>query len=338
MVEPVSFGKTGLQIEKSPLCPLCQGLSQLSFVSVLKKGGEKRLSPNSIKEKSFSYYFCSFCDWEFLWPQLSDEELVFYYPQEDYGPYQSPKKKEDSILKKWTLQAIYGYPGPKRPLFAPLLAKIFQKKYFFPPHILKGKALEIGPGNGRLLSFLSQLGWEIEGVEWNPSVAAKLQKAGYKVKAGTLEQQNYPDQRFDLVVALHVVEHLRNPLAFFKEVSRILKPNGWLWIETPNRKAFGRKLCKSFWMGNDPPRHFFLFSPKSFQILSTLSNLQIYKIQSPTRPKYLLKSLEERFSLPPRSLSRSKVLRNFIHLLATILVGPHGGDELHILFQKKKNT
>src|SRR6185436_821525 len=41
-----------------------------------------------------------------------------------------------------------------------------------------------------------------------------------------LERQTFADQTFDLVVTLDVMEHVFDPAAVFREVSRTLKPGG----------------------------------------------------------------------------------------------------------------
>lgn len=44
----------------------------------------------------------------------------------------------------------------------------------------------------------------------------------------------FPDEHFDLVFAIEVVEHTTRPYDLFKEASRVLKPGGTLIISTPN--------------------------------------------------------------------------------------------------------
>jgi SAM-dependent methyltransferase len=44
----------------------------------------------------------------------------------------------------------------------------------------------------------------------------------------------YPDERFDLVVAMDVVEHLPEPLSFLRELVRVTRRGGRLFLTTPN--------------------------------------------------------------------------------------------------------
>lgn len=43
----------------------------------------------------------------------------------------------------------------------------------------------------------------------------------------------FPAESFDEVVALHVVEHLRDLIQFMNEAHRVLRPGGALYLETP---------------------------------------------------------------------------------------------------------
>lgn len=47
----------------------------------------------------------------------------------------------------------------------------------------------------------------------------------------------HPDDKFDLVVASHVIEHIATPLEFFAELIRVLKPGGRLYIEAPSERS-----------------------------------------------------------------------------------------------------
>lgn len=54
----------------------------------------------------------------------------------------------------------------------------------------------------------------------------------------------YPDNFFDVIYALELVEHLNYPTKFIKEIRRILKKDGVFIISTPNGDTFLNKIQK----------------------------------------------------------------------------------------------
>lgn len=74
-----------------------------------------------------------------------------------------------------------------------------------------------------------------------------------------LNSYPYPieDNSIDRIYAKHIIEHLNDPKRFIKEISRILKPGGRAFIETPHfscRVAYSEpqhKLFYSYFMFNN---------------------------------------------------------------------------------------
>lgn len=54
------------------------------------------------------------------------------------------------------------------------------------------------------------------------------------------------DRQFDFVYALEVIEHLENPRHFFRELIKIIKPDGYGFVSTPNNEGFFSKLSFVF--------------------------------------------------------------------------------------------
>jgi 2-polyprenyl-3-methyl-5-hydroxy-6-metoxy-1,4-benzoquinol methylase len=54
-----------------------------------------------------------------------------------------------------------------------------------------------------------------------------------------LDRDSIPvaDRSADVVVSLETIEHLENPRAFCRELTRIARPGGWLVISTPNQRS-----------------------------------------------------------------------------------------------------
>jgi 2-polyprenyl-3-methyl-5-hydroxy-6-metoxy-1,4-benzoquinol methylase len=108
----------------------------------------------------------------------------------------------------------------------------------------KGKILDIGCGYGYFLTIAKQRGWQCTGVEINEELASYLNtKKGLNVRAGTLSEQNYETESFDVITMFNIIEHLLYPAKAMAEVNRILKKEGLLVVETPTEDGLFKKIA-----------------------------------------------------------------------------------------------
>ena len=118
------------------------------------------------------------------------------------------------------------------------------------------RALEIGCGSGSLMAAPVRAGWEVEGVEWDPSAArAAREMSGRPVWDGDFRRADLPEAAYDLVVLSHVIEHLDDPLSALRRIRDILVPGGRAVLYYPNTGALGARLYGREWIGWEPPRH-----------------------------------------------------------------------------------
>jgi SAM-dependent methyltransferase len=54
----------------------------------------------------------------------------------------------------------------------------------------------------------------------------------------------YVDSRFDAVISMEVIEHVVDPLPWLKEVLRVLRPGGTLFLTTPNYASLTLKALE----------------------------------------------------------------------------------------------
>lgn len=254
------------------LCILCG--SRQSFP--LWEGSDKKFGGPG----RFSYRRCHDCDLVFLFPPVPIDELAPYYP--DYvTPVRADGPTSASIrvrqtLKRMVAEEWYGYESATSHNRSWPLC-LLQKMLTFPLRSLlrqvplrrpEGRVLDIGCGSGGYLAFLASLGWDCYGVEPGPNSRAYARDAlRLNVHSGPLDACGFEDGFFDLVTMWHVIEHLPNPPEVLREIHRILKPNGLLFLRTPNVEGLEARVFRGNWYGLDPPRHLYLFSPRTLRML-----------------------------------------------------------------------
>jgi 2-polyprenyl-3-methyl-5-hydroxy-6-metoxy-1,4-benzoquinol methylase len=127
----------------------------------------------------------------------------------------------------------------------------------------KGRLLDVGCGNGDFLVFASQAGWQAVGVEPDPKAVEVARARGLTVHLGGLDALETECEAYDGITMNHVIEHVHDPRATLEACYRLLKPGGWLWIETPNLDAQGHARYRENWVGLDIPRHLVVFTCRS---------------------------------------------------------------------------
>lgn len=123
------------------------------------------------------------------------------------------------------------------------------------------RLLEIGPGMGRLLKQAKAEGYQVVGMDVSGYAVEMLNKQGFEVCQGQLPAREIPDQAYDVVVAIEVVEHLMDPKSFFADVRRILRPGGLFYYETGDIDCEESRRLKSNWDYIMPEGHLYYFSP-----------------------------------------------------------------------------
>jgi len=110
------------------------------------------------------------------------------------------------------------------------------------------KILEIGCGTGEVIAALTERGYRCTGVEVSQDMLTLCQKRGLAVIRGTADHVDYPDGSFDVVFSQEVLEHLHpdDVLGHFAEAFRMLRPNGILAVETPNRRTGPQDVSRGF--------------------------------------------------------------------------------------------
>jgi 2-polyprenyl-3-methyl-5-hydroxy-6-metoxy-1,4-benzoquinol methylase len=101
------------------------------------------------------------------------------------------------------------------------------------------KVLDLGCGEGFFIQKMMSKGVPAKNITGCDMDRFGSNEDTFNYVKTNLEQPlPLPDQIFQLVTALEVIEHLENPRALIREISRVLTPGGTAVISTPNNESF----------------------------------------------------------------------------------------------------
>lgn len=127
----------------------------------------------------------------------------------------------------------------------------------------KGRLLDVGAAAGFILKGFTEEGWDGIGLEPNQTMASYgIEELGLDMRTGTLES-TVLNERFDLITMAQVVAHFYDPISAFENACSLLKPKGYLFIETWDRDSFSARLFGKHWHEYSPPSVLHWFSRDS---------------------------------------------------------------------------
>jgi 2-polyprenyl-3-methyl-5-hydroxy-6-metoxy-1,4-benzoquinol methylase len=182
-------------------------------------------------------------------------------------------------------------------------------------HVTSGKLLDVGCANGDFLRAAEAAGFDVEGVEPEPTSSERARGRGLRVATATLTEAAYPAERFDAVTMLHVLEHVHSPREMLAEVHRILSPGGVVAVEMPTIDSIWFRLLRSRWRQLIPDHYYFFTAGTLERALGNagLRTLEIGRVGRPVSVR-LLADRVRRISPPAgrgvRALARAARLED----------------------------
>ena len=102
--------------------------------------------------------------------------------------------------------------------------------------IKQGKVLDLGCAYGLMLQKFPS-SFEKFGIDISEHAITEAKKRLPNATLKIAEAENdlpFPDNFFDVVVCNDVIEHLENPRVALENIRKVLKPDGILYLNTPN--------------------------------------------------------------------------------------------------------
>jgi len=173
-----------------------------------------------------SVFKCSFCGLRSLRPLPDEKELSDYYNRSQYY-------LEDMEDLHKDLSVNYDEGAPIIRLYQRHLNKIFSLK---PP---PAKLLEIGCARGVFLDLARKKDYHVKGIDMSQyAVDYAREKFQLDVEKKSIDEIHRDEEKYDIIVAIDVIEHLSSPLDLIERARAMLNPSGLLFLGTPNSQSF----------------------------------------------------------------------------------------------------
>jgi 2-polyprenyl-3-methyl-5-hydroxy-6-metoxy-1,4-benzoquinol methylase len=196
-------------------CPICNNNKKKS----LKK--YKGRHPTFSNAKIVT---CNLCGLTYAYPMPASDKLDAYYKEYWRGDIASITP---STLRYYLAQSI-------------------NRVYYLKSKISivdKMNVLDIGAGPGMFLDALNHEGFNINYFAVEPDLVQQntlLKKDKVSKVFSKLDHIN-SNMKFDLIILSHVLEHVSQPNKFIKQITSMLEPNGFIYIEVPNQDHLFKK-------------------------------------------------------------------------------------------------
>jgi 2-polyprenyl-3-methyl-5-hydroxy-6-metoxy-1,4-benzoquinol methylase len=211
------------------------------------------------REDFFTIVECEQCGLGFVNPRPTIADIQKYYPAQYY---QGPPTKSHERYLAWRFSEEARFLKPLE------------------DGTERQRLLDVGCANGDFPRFMAARGWEVEGVE-----NAESSKPITDFRIYTEEFNRIPvrEPRYDAVTAWAVLEHVHDPMAYFRKAAEVLKKGGVFVFLVQNFHS----VASRYLFCEDVPRHLYFFTRETakqylektgFALEKEVNGRKIYKL------------------------------------------------------------
>ena len=262
----------------APTCPICSasGKVERHTLSEMFFGTRER----------FDYRRCNACG--VLWLESPPGDLAPYYPP-SYHTARIPGPGPRPSIGRWldrrrAIRRLFGR-GRALAVVARVLGRSVQPDVGAVRSIVRVAGLRsfadpildvgCGPVPERLLQ-LARVGFtNLTGID--PMIEADTRVGGVPVYRRTIDEL---EGSFALITFHHSFEHVRDPAETLRAAARLLRPRGTIIIRTPVMDGWFWDAYGTTWWELDPPRHLFVHTRRSIEIMAAAAGLVVERVIS----------------------------------------------------------
>ena len=143
----------------------------------------------------------------------------------------------------------------------------------------RGRLLDFGCAVGACVKAAKDLGWDAIGCERSIWAAEYGRRTlGVDIVVGDIGDSTILEPgSFDVVTLWDVLEHLDRPREVIASVARLLRPGGFVALNTVNSSSIGARIAGRHWRHLAPPYHLQYFTSTSLQRLLADAGFEIVR-------------------------------------------------------------
>ncbi len=245
-------------------CPICgskefrvlrkanyaEGITRQELLKIYKSSSDTELTDQLVE--------CFGCELVYLNPRIQSSIIM-----ESYAEANDPKFVSQNPMRICTFRKFFNN-WIRRTQNNPAVEK---------------KILDVGCAAGAFPKVAQDMGFSVVGVEPSKYLCEFGQREyGLDIRQGTLHEQNFADEEFNIISMFDVIEHLDQPGYVLDEIKRILDTEGQLIVNYPEYDSWPRKLLGIKW----PfflSVHLFYFTPKSIRQIFEKHGFRVARLE-----------------------------------------------------------
>lgn len=192
----------------------------------------------------------------------------------------SPRLRSDALGRLYGDPSYHGgmYDGSRGAMFLQrtwMAGRLAVAERAYGRDVTGARLLEIGAGRGMFLDAARARGFDVVGVELSEDAAAYA-RTTYGLTVHSTQLADAPlDGTFDVICAWDTVEHVPDPVDFWRTVRGLLAPGGVVLFSTPYFSSLPSRLLRTRWWTLKPAEHIWHYTPRTHRTVAAAAGLEV---------------------------------------------------------------